>query len=147
MRASSLIDLGMGAGRLALQAFLECPYLHTVVGVEIAASRWSLGCAAIERLAAAFPMRFALSRSATETSESVILEETIYGIQGYTRAGAGGGAGPRKLEFRRGDLFDCTSELATAEVVVLQTCLPPLIWGRTAKLLLNHANACLRLVS
>lgn len=36
-----LFELGMGTGKVALQAFLECPSLQSVVGVELAPSRFA----------------------------------------------------------------------------------------------------------
>jgi hypothetical protein len=49
--ASTLLDLGMGTGKVLVQAFLESwPNLRTLVGVELAASRYLMGEAALRRL-------------------------------------------------------------------------------------------------
>jgi len=48
--ARVLFDLGMGCGRLCMQAFLQYPNLSEVVGVELSGSRASVGMEALERL-------------------------------------------------------------------------------------------------
>ena len=48
--ARVMFDLGMGCGRLCLQAFLQYPNLSEVVGVELSSSRASVGMEALERL-------------------------------------------------------------------------------------------------
>ena len=48
--ARVMYDLGMGCGKLCMQAFLQYPNLVEVVGVELSTSRASVGMEALERL-------------------------------------------------------------------------------------------------
>jgi hypothetical protein len=48
--ATVLFDLGMGVGKLVMQAFLQYPNLKYVCGVELAASRFNIAEDALLRL-------------------------------------------------------------------------------------------------
>ena len=50
-RAQVLFDLGMGVGKLVLQAFLQYPNLKYVCGVELAISRYNIAEQALLRMA------------------------------------------------------------------------------------------------
>merc|ERR1719454_163479 len=41
--SARILELGMGSGKVALQAFAECPSVRSVIGVEIVHSRYVIG--------------------------------------------------------------------------------------------------------
>ena len=49
-KATKLVDYGSGTGKLAMQAFLECPNLEHVIGVELSPSRSWRAFTALSRL-------------------------------------------------------------------------------------------------
>lgn len=42
-KASTVFDLGMGTGKVAMQVFLQFPNLTRVYGVELSRARFALG--------------------------------------------------------------------------------------------------------
>jgi hypothetical protein len=72
-----LFDLGMGTGKVAIQAFLQFRNLQYVYGVELSAGRYAMAEAAVIRLAIMSPHSFELRRI---PGKSVCLVERI-GIQ------------------------------------------------------------------
>jgi len=105
--ARTLVDLGAGLGRLALQAFLEHPSLQSVYAVELAKGRWRLGVEALERLAERHPRLFEFT---ADGSDAVVLKSVKDG---------------RQLRFVKGDLFDTPVDvLAAADLVVCETRIP-----------------------
>merc|ERR1740121_855915 len=66
----SILELGMGTGKVALQAFLQCPNAQQVVGVELSSTRYDIAVAAAARLASVHGDRF----SASAAEASVIAE-------------------------------------------------------------------------
>lgn len=111
--ARSLVDLGMGTGKLALQAFLTYENLTSVVGVELCHSRYLIAEAALRRLAHSSKE---LSIVSLDQGRSISL-----------------GHGRRRLVFRAGNLFEAR-EAYTADVVVLETDLPPPLHPRLCEL-------------
>lgn len=81
----SILELGMGTGKVAFQAFFQCRGCETVVGVEISPPRFEVAAEAAERLAQACPEQFAVEAAADATlaeflggasvARGVILEE------------------------------------------------------------------------
>merc|ERR1719291_208432 len=63
-RGRTVLELGMGSGKVALQIFLQCPCVETVIGVELVQSRYDIGKAALKRLQCAQPERFSISEGA-----------------------------------------------------------------------------------
>lgn len=59
-RASKLVDIGSGCGKLAVQAFIEFPNLESVIGVEICHSRAQVGINALRGLCKKHPQLFQL---------------------------------------------------------------------------------------
>lgn len=49
-KASTVFDLGMGTGKVAMQVFLQFPNLIRVYGVELSRARFALGEAVGERV-------------------------------------------------------------------------------------------------
>lgn len=108
--AEVLYDLGMGTGRLALQAFATCPSLRRVVGVELSRERYEAAARGARTFAAVHGLRVVEQPRGVQ-----VLED--------------GPSGTRRLEFVHGDLFDVpVSELQQAQVVLLLTDIPE--WDR-----------------
>lgn len=107
-RATTMVDLGAGKGRLALQAFLEHRSLANVTAVEYSQSRYKYGRTMLQTLAKANPHllafedvnKFICCLKLTEPQRSV-----------------------RRLELRNGDLFDC-QDTHSADIVICETAIP-----------------------
>ena len=141
--ASSLLDLGMGTGKVCLQAFLERTNLKFVLGVELAKSRFSIAEVALLRLAELNPNRFRFSPATPISSSEETTQECA--ISPCVKASIIEIATGRCLEIRCGDIFECVNdeELAAAEVAILNTCFPPSCFARLGHLLasrLTHPN-------
>lgn len=85
---SVVLELGAGSGKVALQTFLQCPNIRTVMGVELVSSRFAISESALERLAGALPNRFAICQH--KRGESICAEEANTG---------------RRIEFHCADFF------------------------------------------
>eukprot|EP00933_Yihiella_yeosuensis_P016875 TRINITY_DN14272_c3_g1_i1.p1 TRINITY_DN14272_c3_g1~~TRINITY_DN14272_c3_g1_i1.p1 ORF type:complete len:497 (+),score=91.54 TRINITY_DN14272_c3_g1_i1:37-1527(+) len=106
----TLLELGMGTGKIALQAFVEHPQLQRVFGIELASSRYLIGEAALLRLAEAMPERFQVIEC--EPGRRIVLEDNSTTV-------------PRVLEFQQGDMLKVgQSEMAAADVVLMEVCMP-----------------------
>lgn len=106
----SLYDLGMGIGKFALQAFVQYPNLETVVGIELAYSRFVLGERAAMTLVNEWPNDYTLL--------SRVPNQRIIVASNHPTTGA-----QRTLEFRRGNLFAAT-DCHDADIVIAQTNFP-----------------------
>jgi hypothetical protein len=105
-QATTLYELGMGTGRLALQAFLTCPTLSTVVGVELSGERYRIAARAAAKAAA----RHGFTCTEEPARIEVVDERS---------------ADPRRLVFVHGDLFDVPIDaLRQAQIVLLLTHVP-----------------------
>ena len=104
------MDLGMGTGKVALQAYFEHPNLKTVVGIEFARSRWLIGKNALHRLVREFPEEFSFSD-----------EEDSRGDRDDSCCCSIVNSKGRMIKFRKGNMFHVTTmELGSADVVILQ---------------------------
>ena len=136
-RAAVVLELGMGTGKLAMQVFLQQAQVRRVLGVELARSRTEIGVAAMRALAAAAPERFAMRGTAAGAGELI---ET--GTCAAARVEAASAA-PRELLFESGDMFATPhAELAGADVVIMETCVPSALYGKLSRLLLNLRVGC-----
>jgi len=109
-----LLELGMGTGKVALQAFAEHPGLRRVFGIELARSRYLLGEQALTSLAAAMPERFRVAD--LETGQRILLKEKF---------GDNSSEEEREIEFQCGDMLQVdASEMVAADVMLMQVCLP-----------------------
>ena len=155
--ASHLVDLGMGTGKLVMQAFLEYPNLEALLGVELASSRYAIAEVALSRFAETTPpagRRYFVDTKVSEPGVRIVVVEEATGEPEAAAVEECSGAAVeevrgaamlrprlrrRTIEFRCGDLFDCTDdELAVAQVVVLETCFPAACFGPLASLLLGR---------
>lgn len=108
--AASLIELGMGTGKVAIQAFLQFPCLLSVIGIELARSRYLIGRQALQRLAEICPLQF----SFVDDGPDMCRIHTK--IQDPSR----------RLEFRAGDMLALPrQDISTADILIMETCVPP----------------------
>lgn len=131
--ARRMVELGMGSGKLALQAFFEVPQLTEVVCVELTHSRFEMAAKALRRLIAKHPDRFSYEEvrgSDGGPSECLRLMEK-----------------DRVLEMRRGDLFEMEVEkIKKADIIFLEVRLQDDMLRRVQELL-GHAKHGCRIVS
>ena len=119
-KAQVLYDLGMGVGKLCLQAFLQFPSLRLVFGIELAYSRYKLAEEALVRLVSIQPDAFEV-------------EERVPGefIRVHT-------LGPRRsrrrvIELRRGNMWTVRG-INAVDIVVLHTELTLASLGKVRRL-------------
>lgn len=106
-KAQVLYDLGMGVGKLCLQAFLQFPSLRLVFGIELAFSRYKMAEEALLRLASIQPESFEVEEH--EPGECIRVHTV-----GARRA-------PRRvIELRRGNMWTVRGVNAV-DIVVLHT--------------------------
>ena len=114
--SDTLYDLGMGTGKLAMQAFFEFPNLKHVVGVEIAFSRYNIAEQAAVNLVTKYPNDFQVCKW---VKGSVIAVSNT-----DPKTGKPPPEGQRRvIEFRREDLFK-SFDAIVADIIVLQTDFP-----------------------
>mmetsp|Transcript_109 Transcript_109/g.514 ORF Transcript_109/g.514 Transcript_109/m.514 type:complete len:657 (-) Transcript_109:452-2422(-) len=105
---SVLIDLGMGTGKICVQAFLQYPNLKHVHGVELAESRYRIAENAARSMVSLFPNEF-----------DIILHEPKRVVVATKDKS-------RRLEFELGSMFDCpyveAADIVLLETDVLSTC-------------------------
>uniref|UniRef100_A0A7S1RH89 Uncharacterized protein n=1 Tax=Alexandrium catenella TaxID=2925 RepID=A0A7S1RH89_ALECA len=123
-KSRCLLELGSGRGRLALQAFLQFPELHTVVGVELVGSRHRLAVAAARRLQESLPVRFRFE--ASEDAHEVAAVDSGSQREGNVRLLEGEGKSTRRCELRMADLSELPNEdLKAADAILLEVVMPP----------------------
>lgn len=124
---TTFLELGMGSGKAAIQAFFECPNLNLVIGVELAPERYKEAIAALHRLANAKPEEFQI---VSEGDTHARLETQSEGQC-------------RTLEFRMGDMCAIPAEeLASADVMFMEVCLPQPLFKNISKMLLHAKDGC-----
>jgi len=120
-RAATLFDLGMGTGKVAMQAFLQFPNLKRVYGVELSHARYKLAEESV--LALASPATDSHEPSIRVTShvrgQSLIVTKTTT---------------KQTLHIAHGNLF-ATPDVETADVVMLETEIPSDAFGQFSALL------------
>ena len=117
--ASVLYDLGMGTGKVAMQAFLQFPNLAHVYGVELSRGRYVVGESAV------------LALAKIEAEDFEILEHTPgRRIVLSSRSGRP----ERRLEMECGNLLDI-KRIEQADIVLLETDMPVKCFGRLDDLL------------
>lgn len=150
-RGGFLLELGSGTGKPALQALLEFPF-ERVTGVELCVGRHAVGVDALKRLCGHLPSLFHV----VEESPSRIVVATA--LQAPLRLPAEhdheperssqegwraleplvGGGSLRYLTLRHGDMLaTAAEEIASATVLVMETCLPRPIFPGVCRLLVD----------
>ena len=102
----TLFDLGMGTGKLAMQAFIQHPNLTYVYGVELAGSRYEIAEAAVLNLVRLYPEDYAVSKHHPDDSIAVATRKD-----------------GRILKFERGNLLEAP-DLDEVDIAILQTNIP-----------------------
>ncbi|KAJ8605221.1 hypothetical protein CTAYLR_000465, partial [Chrysophaeum taylorii] len=127
-RATSLFDLGMGTGKVAMQAFLQFPNLRRVYGVELSSARFKVAEEAL----------LILASSATSSHEpnvrvqSHVKGESLTVVKTTTK---------QTLEIAHGNLF-ATRDLDHADVVMLETEIPSNAFPQFSTLLDSAREGC-----
>ncbi len=131
--ASVCFELGMGTGKVALQAWLQLPNLRKVVGIELAPSRYDIAEASLLRLQRQFP---SVLRIRSHSPGDELTVETD------------GGTCERVLSFRRGDMTQVpASELLEAEVVFMEVVLPHCIYASVTRMLIDKLRDGARMIT
>ncbi|CAM9861953.1 unnamed protein product [Chrysoparadoxa australica] len=103
-QASVVFDLGMGTGKVAMQAYLQFANLRRVYGVELSQARYMIGEYAVFRLMSLRPGEYQLEQHTPGKSISISATDD----PGHV------------LEMCFGDMFD-TPDLELADIVLLET--------------------------
>lgn len=127
-RASTLFDLGMGTGKVALQAFLQFSNLKRVFGVELSAARFRIAEKALLNLLMMYPNKYVLQRHVTGKFLSVRALETS-----------------QVLEVACGNLMHI-DDIQEADIVMLETEVSPEVFGQFSGML-NRAKEGSRLLT
>ena len=118
----SFYDLGSGAGKLVVQAYMELPHAHRVVGVELAPARH----------AAAFECWTTLESAARRVRQLSIRCSAVPIPATECRTGAAEGSSGSGVEFLAGDLFALDVSDAT-HIYIASLCFPPEMMLRLAQ--------------
>lgn len=120
-RANALFDLGMGTGKVAMQAFLQFANLKRVFGIELSQARFKLAEEAVLRLAS--PSTNSHEPHIRVTSH--VRGESLCVFKTTTK---------QTLYISHGNLFS-TPDLDTADVIMLETEIPSDAFGQFSALL------------
>jgi len=140
--AKYFYDLGMGLGKLAMQAFLQFPNLEYVVGVELAYTRFEKAVTALEKLSKLKPPTTGITwRFKTENGNAQLLEEISVYENGtptkkskYSVELKCSNTRQRILEFRRANFFD-VPECKNADILICETKIRKTKWRELCMLL------------
>lgn len=125
----NLLELGSGRGRLALQAFLQYPSLHSVIGIELVSSRHKNGVDALARLCdtASFAERFKVEVLPADFELTGLEAEHLPEVErARARLSEDLSEGSRSLELRLGDFLELPlADLEGADVILLEVVMPP----------------------
>jgi len=132
-QARVLLDLGMGTGKFAMQAFLEGAQLVQVVGVELTQARFRIAARALKRLVAKSPGRFG-------SQDDRCMDG---GKNNCLRLVENTAIGSRTLELRHGDIFELEKELISrADVIIMAVAFPEEIIAMVKQLLGQAKQGC-----
>ena len=120
----TLFDMGMGIGKVVLQAFLQFRNLEFVYGVELSVGRFNIAEESVMRMVALFGAdAFTIERV---PGESITVVEKPVDENDRCRV----------LKMERGNMFD-VSNIEMADIVMLETDVPPEYHPEICKLLSN----------
>lgn len=120
-RASSLYDLGMGTGKVAMQAFLQFPNLKRVYGVELSQARYKVAEEAMLALANGPSRHHEQNIKVT----SHVKGESVTLYKSTTK---------QTLHVAHGNLF-YTPDVDSADIIMLETEIPSDAFGQFSALL------------
>lgn len=151
--AAIVFDIGMGIGKLAMQAFLEYD-LDKVVGVEFCESRAATAFDALSVLAQGrrikngywrFHRQFEGSNTGNFKCASITEEKAMEPTKQTARNGTvmtSQEIVSRTLEFRQQDMFDTAQEICFADIIICETKVRPSRFRSFRELLSNiHIGA------
>jgi len=134
----SILELGMGTGKVAFQAFLQCPNARQIVGVELSSARYELSVAAARRLASSCGNRFS-----SRTADAGAIEGLLKGIDGVSRGHMlRETASDRCLWLLEGDLTALGGAIEEAKAIFMNLRLPPAVRTRAYGALNRAPNGC-----
>lgn len=120
-RASTLFDLGMGTGKVAMQAFLQYANIKRVYGVELSHARYKVAEDAV----------LALASQRTDDHEPTIHVKSRVPGRSLTVHKT---STKQTLHITHGNLF-ATADLDTADIIMLETEIPADAFGQFSALL------------
>tara|TARA_A100001015_G_scaffold321294_1_gene451281 strand:+ start:1448 stop:2740 length:1293 start_codon:yes stop_codon:yes gene_type:complete len=127
-----MYDMGMGVGKAAMQAFLQCTNMEKVVGIELTTGRYSVAADAALQLCKQHPFYFSVRHynpgircviAATEEYEILLqsLSSSLSSSSSVPVESSIKRAHPRVYEVRCQDMFTCGNELEDVDVLLLMT--------------------------
>jgi len=129
---ATVLELGMGSGKVAMQTFLQCQQVSRVLGVELVPSRYAVGAEALKRLASCGGPYRDVSPPAPPGGQSAggvaCVEEM------WSR---------RRLEFRCADFFSLGLDLVNdADIIFFAVHIPCKLFPQLAELLSKAKEGC-----
>ena len=123
----SLLELGSGLGKLALQAFYQYPNINRLVGVEFSVGRYRQAQRALQRLAAMYPTECKFF-SCMDRQICCLEQFTSDPLLGEEKHGAHtieGRIGTRTIHFERFDFFQLErSKIHDADIIIMEADIP-----------------------
>jgi hypothetical protein len=104
----TVADMGMGCGKVLMQAALQFPNVKRMTGVELMDGRVDACLKGFKSIVAAHPAQFSLTESKNTFTLSIL--DTPKSV-------------PRTIEVRRGDLFEAKDAHTTAQVLLFEVAL------------------------
>lgn len=124
---STVLELGMGSGKVAIQMFLQCQGIRQILGVELVRSRFQIAKEALHRLVASNPGRFALCATSGQEDEV-----------GASEASTG-----RTINFRCADFFAMGLDLSQgSDIIFFAVNVPCRLFPELCQRLLKAKDGC-----
>lgn len=132
--ASVLFDLGMGTGKIPIQAFVQYSNLQCVYGVELSPARYKVAeSAAMELVQLLGPEYFSVD---CVYGRSICITQTATRRRsGASMRSAYCGSAGRQLHLECGNLFTASRSIESADVIMLETEIPADLYGDLCALL------------
>lgn len=141
-KATSLIDLGSGMGKLIVQSFLQYPNLKEIIGVELASGRYQSSVDALKKLHKMETDHFTIIQEEEEENRKEEKEErksmSSFQIIENTTG--------RKVELFQGSLFNLESYISKMDIIICETKLMNTSYSNLCKLL-EKAHPTARLLT
>ena len=137
--AEVLFDLGMGTGKVAIQAFLQYSNLSRVYGVEISVGRFRVAERAALNLVALWPEQFVVE--AHECDNYITICTIDSSTANATKCHGFENTGGRRLELVVGDMMK-TVDIESADIVMIETEIPVEVLKEFVNILLRTKDSC-----
>mmetsp|Transcript_31399 Transcript_31399/g.69937 ORF Transcript_31399/g.69937 Transcript_31399/m.69937 type:complete len:955 (+) Transcript_31399:90-2954(+) len=142
--ASVLFDLGMGTGKILVQAFLQFKNLRYIFGIELSAGRYKVAEEAVLKMVQLMgadsyhvqvhPGRFIIVTEVLRMRTPDLAEEGQGAGEGEVKEQEEGEYVERVLHLQCGNMFD-VKNIASADVVMMETDIPADLHGKLHVLL------------